>query len=72
MRNIVFQMQSQKYNLKKIIKSRKINITEIRKPLSSYRKLIKKIKPDIIINSASLYIKKDILKIPKFGSINRH
>ena len=72
LRNIVFLMQSQKYNLKKIIKSHKINITEIRKPLSSYRKLIKKIKPDIIINSASLYIKKDILKIPKFGSINRH
>tara|TARA_Y100000389_G_C17450986_1_gene514788 strand:+ start:1122 stop:1883 length:762 start_codon:yes stop_codon:yes gene_type:complete len=37
-----------------------------------YEAQIKKIKPDLIICSSSVILKKNILKIPKFGCINRH
>jgi|SaaInlStandDraft_2_1057019.scaffolds.fasta_scaffold132783_2 methionyl-tRNA formyltransferase len=71
-RKIVTLNKPKKYDLKKIIKSHNIKVTEINDRLSKYKKLIKEIKPSLIVNSASLYVREDILKIPRFGCVNRH
>lgn len=69
LRNIIY---SEKYNLEKIFKKNGIETTKLNKPLSKYKQLIKKLNPDLILNSGSLYVKKELLKLPKYGFINRH
>ena len=61
-----------KKKLEEIIKSFNIKYYVIREKISNYEWLIKKIAPDLIVNSGSLYFKDNIIKIPKYGCINRH
>lgn len=65
-------LKPKKHNFKKIFEKNSIDVSEIKKPLSSYKKLIKSIKPDLIVNSATPYLNSEILEIPKYGCINRH
>ena len=65
-------LKPKKHNFKKIFEKNSIDVSEIKKPLSSYKKLIKSIKPDLIVNSATPYLNSEILEMPKYGCINRH
>jgi len=56
------------------IKDHQINFFKIEFDINktTYQNKIKKICPDIIICSSSVILKRNILKIPKYGCINRH
>lgn len=62
------------FSVKSIINRFKIDFFEIHYDINQkkYLKKIEKIKPNLIISSCSIIFKKKILKIPKYGCINRH
>ena len=54
-------------------KSAKIPVWNIQTPNSKkFRKELTRQEPDIVINQSQCIIKKDLLKIPKIGILNRH
>lgn len=61
-------------SVKIVLNHRKINFFEIKKNINknTYIKKIKKYNPDIIVSSCSTIFSNEILKIPKYGCINRH
>ncbi len=65
--NIFFSVKSvcEKFNIESFLIEYDIN-----QPL--YLKRIKSFKPDIILSSCSVIFSEKILKIPKYGCINRH
>ncbi len=54
-------------------KSQNIEIKRIKSPNNEeFRKYLESLNLDIIINQSQSFIKKDLLKIPKIGVLNRH
>ena len=62
------------FSVKSVITKFNIDFFEINYEINqkNYLKKIKKFKPDLIISSCSVIFGKEILKIPRYGCINRH
>lgn len=62
------------FSVKAVFKKNKINFFNIKKNINQekYLKKITYINPDLIISSNSLIFGNNILKIPKYGCLNRH
>lgn len=66
------KLTNDKYNLGKIISKKNIKYKKINYKISNYYDEIVNINPDLIVNSSSLYFIEKIIKLPKYGCINRH
>jgi methionyl-tRNA formyltransferase len=70
----IFRIFSIFFSVKSVIKKFKIPFFEIHYDINNdhYIYKISQIKPDIIISSCSVIFGNEILKIPKYGCLNRH
>ena len=62
------------FSVKSSFKKNKIIFFNVIKDINTekYLNKIQELKPDLIINSNSLILNSEIIKIPKFGCLNRH
>lgn len=62
------------FSVKSVIEKFKVDFFYVKYDINKaeYIKKIKSFKPDIIISSCSVIFSKKVLKIPKYGCINRH
>lgn len=62
------------FSVRSVFKKKKINFIDIKDNINDtkYLQSFKKYKPDLIISSNPQYFKEELIKLPKYGCINRH